>query len=201
MLGLLPGAGATKSQNTLVKVGAAAIEALVRLVASFPEAPLNVERRESSVVLTPRGPDTFEVTLYDQGDEAMIAAERWHSHYDDALQAAYGAYWLLSPFYRLVEELKGGVLVATWTERYEENGWEPMEAVYFLNPSAPELWTCAPGETLVWRYRQQNILPPFRPYQLLCPGAVLTPEGLPFGSRIGTTSVEASKAHVLTLGD
>lgn len=174
-------------------VGAASLQATLELIGRFRGASLDVLRRESSIVVTPTLPDTFSITLYDHGDDAMIAATRWHTHHDDPEQAAWGVLWLLTPYYRLVHELKGGVLVAGWLERYEETGWEPFDPVYFLPPDAPQTWVAAQGETFARRYHQQGVLPSPLPYAEFCPGAELDEQGLPPDFHHGTRIVEVTE--------
>jgi len=48
----------------------------------------------------------FEITIYNVGEDAMVSSERWHTHYDDPQQAAFCLWWLLTPYYRIVHELK-----------------------------------------------------------------------------------------------
>src|SRR5438270_8851901 len=122
------------------KVGLDAIQRAVDLLARYADAPLEFERTETSLVVKPDVEDGFEVTIYNVGEDAMVSSERWHTHYEDPEQAAFCLWWLLTPYYRIVHELKGGVLVAAWLERYEETGWEPMDPVYFLNPESEQDW-------------------------------------------------------------
>jgi len=166
--------------------GAKGVQMTLDLLAHYEDAPIEIERRDSSIKITPTLEETFPVMVYDEGDEAMIAAERWHTHYDDPVQVAFCALWLLTPFYRVVHEMKGGVLVAAWIERYEEAGWEGFEPVYFLNPEHDASWLLAPGEQYQRRYMQQAILPSPKPYREFSPGAVLDEDGLPPDWRHGS---------------
>jgi hypothetical protein len=163
-------------------VGADSLDAAQRLLcpsAEGDEPRIALDRRSVSLVITPSGENTFPVTIYDEGEEAMVSAARWHSHYDDPVQAAFCAMWLLTPYYRVVHEMKGGVMVAAWLERYEESGWTPLDPVFFLNPDAPETWEAVGGEKFTRRYTQQAVLPSPRPYQEISPGAVLDDCGWP----------------------
>ena len=166
--------------------GAAGVQKALDLLALYEGVPIEIERRETSIKIMPLVEDGFPIMVYDEGDEAMIAADRWHTHYDDPLQVAFCALWLLTPFYRLVHETKGGVLVAAWIERYEETGWEGFEPVYFLNPEHRESWRLAAGEKYQRRYAQQAVLPPLDDYHKFCPGAVLDDDGLPLDWRHGS---------------
>src|SRR5579862_3571147 len=166
--------------------GAAGVQKTLELLARYEGAPIDIERRQTSIKISAAIEDSFPIMVYDEGDVAMIAAERWHTHYNDPVQVAFCALWLLTPFYRVVHEMKGGVLVAAWIERYEETGWEGFEPVYFLNPEHEESWLLAPGEQYQRRYMQQAILPPPIPYSEFCPGAVLHEDRFPPDWRHGS---------------
>lgn len=185
----------------MANAGAQALDETMRRLAAFPDAPLKIERRESSLVLTPTEPGSFAISLYDQGDETMIAAERWHTHYEDPLDAAFCALWLLTPYYRIVHELKGGSLAAVWIERYEPEGWVGFEPVYFLNPEHAPSWESERGESLVRRTIQQAILPPPAPYELVVPGVELDEFGMPPGCRIGAHHEEVDHLIAPSLFD
>ncbi len=184
----------TVQNRVMPSPGAAGVRKTLDVLALFPDAPLLVEKRQTSVKITPSEPDTFAIMVYDEGDEAMIAAERWHTHYDDPAQVAFCAWWLLTPFYRVVHEMKGGVLVAAWIERYEDTGWQGFEPVYFLNPEHDESWELAPGEQYQRRYMQQAILPPPKAYEEFCPGATLDEDGLPPDWRHGSWVISDERA-------
>ena len=148
------------------------------------KAPLRVEDRGSSIELIPTDPDTFGATVYDQGDDAMLAAGRWHAHFEDSTQLAWTTLLLLTPYYRLVEEYKGGVLVAIWVERYAADGWEGFEPVFYLNPEDVPSWRAKGDETFSRRYHQQWVVDLPMPYSELEPGVALT-DGLPPDWRAG----------------
>jgi len=164
------------------QIGADAIQISSAFLAQFPE--LAVEQSETSLVVKPEG--GFDITIYNVGEDAMVSSERWHTHYDDPQQAAFCLWWLLTPYYRIVHELKGGVLVAAWLERYEEEGWMPFDPVYFLNPESEQDWVAKPGEQYTHRYIQQAVLPPPRPYLEFCPGAKLDEYELPLDFHEGS---------------
>ena len=161
------------------KAGAEAIERAAQLLGAYENPPLKIEHSESSLLVKPEIEAGFEITIYNVAEDAMVSAERWHTHYEDPLQAAFCLLWLLTPYYRIVHELKGGVLVAAWLERYEEDGWVPIDPVYFLNPESEQDWVAKPGEHYTHRYIQQAVLPPPRPYRYFCPGAKLDESELP----------------------
>ena len=177
--------------------GSLCVDAVRRLFANV-EAPLRVEDRGSSIELTPTDPDTFSVTVYDQGDDAMIAAGRWHAHYDDPTQLAWCALLMLTPFYRLVEEHKGGVLVAIWVERFAAEGWEGFEPVYYLNPDDAPSWRAKPDETFARRYHAQWVVDLPVPYEELEPGAMLD-DGLPPNFEAGRRVVHDGESAGLRL--
>ncbi len=173
--------------------GRDALDATSQLLGGWDEAPYVLERRDASLKITPTDPETFGITLYDEGDQAMIAAQRWHTHYDDPMQAAFCALWLLTPYYRLVEEFKGGLMVATWIERFTDEGWDGMEPAYFLNPEYPPDWETGPTELYVRRYIQQALIAPPTPFEEIFPSAALDENGLPPGSVIGVSSEESKE--------
>lgn len=180
-------------------VGAEALAATLDLLSRFPDAPLKVDRRKTSIEIKPDKPEGYSITVYDEGEVAMVAAERWHTHYDDPLQVAWCVLWLLSPYYRLVHEHKGGNLVAVWIERYEATGWEAMEPAFFMNPEHEDSWVAAPGETFQRRYQQQFVLPSPVPYEQVSPGAELNADGLPPDAQDGRWVVTDSEAIGPTL--
>lgn len=179
--------------------GAEALEATRRLFAHFPDAPLDIDDRGTSIELKPKGEGTVAVTVYDQGDDTMIAAGRWHTHYDDPEQLAWCALWLLTPFYRLVEEYKGGVLVALWVERYEGDEWIGADPVFYLNPEHRESWEPVGDETFARRYFQQRVVELPMPYTQFDPEAQLDAEGLPPESHFGMRVVQARASEALSL--
>lgn len=180
-------------------LGRQALDATEKLLGGWAEAPYTLERRESSLKITPKAPETFGITLYDEGEQCMIAAQRWHTHYDDPAQAAFCALWLLTPYYRLVEEFKGGLMVATWIERYEASGWVGMEPAYFLNPEYAPDWQAGPEEQYTLRIIQQGLLGSPEPYEEIVKGVTLDEAGLPPGSHLGISTVENSQAVGPTL--
>lgn len=158
--------------------GRLALEMSHHLLASVGEDALIIERREASLAARPRK-GGYSIAVYDEGELAMVTAERWHSHYDDPEQAAFCAMWLFTPYYRIVHEMKGGHMVAVWLERYEAAGWTGLDPVFFLNPDVEETWALKPDETFSRRYIQQAVLPSPRPYELLSPGVRLDERGFP----------------------
>lgn len=179
--------------------GGRCLEAVRRLLAHFPDAPLRINDRESSIEFVPTDPETFPITVYDQGDDAMIAAGRWHTHYDDPEQLAWCVLWLLSPFYRLVEEHKGGVLVAIWIERYEALGWEGFEPVFYLNPEDEVSWQPKGDETFARRYHGQRVVDLPMPYTDFEPEAILDAQGLPPDFQAGKRLVYDRESQAIDL--
>jgi len=167
-------------------VGRDCLQAVRDLLAHYDLSGLEIEDRGTAMHIKPKAPDTFSISLYDQGEDSMISAERWHSHYDEPDQLAFCVLWLLTPYYRVVHELKGGLLVAVWVEAWGPEGWEPFEPVYFINPEYPPEWEVGPGESMMHRTFQQAILPPPKPYDEIVPGAVVDENGCPPGTQLGS---------------
>lgn len=182
------------SQPSALRPGSLGLDAARKLFAHFPDAPLEIVDRGTSIEFVPKGADTFPVTIYDQGEDAMIAAGRWHTHYEEPEQLAWCVLWLMTPFYRLVEEFKGGVLVAVWIERYEASGWEGFEPVFYMNPEHAESWQPQGEETFARRYHQQRIVELPMPYTQFEPDANLDAEGLPVDWQAGKRLVHAEAA-------
>lgn len=177
-------------------VGQQCLKATHRLLSHFDTTRITIERREAALVLSPNGVSGYAVSLYDQGEDAMITAERWHAHYEEPEQMAWCAYWLLTPFYRVVHELKSGVLMSIWVERYDVEGWDPFEPVYFANPEYPPDWELKPGEAYERRYFQQNLVTLSQPYEEICPGVQLK-DGLPPGFGLTSESFEEALGPAL----
>lgn len=175
-------------------VAQVAIDALVRLLEKHPGAPVRWTRTDSSLEIVPTVEGGFSVSVYDEAGEAMVAANRWHSHYDDPAQAAYCAVWLLTPYYRVVHELKAGVLVAAWLERYGPGGWEPMEPVYFLNPLDKPSWTLQGEERFVRALHTQRVLSMEEAFRRAVPDAQLDADGMPPNTVLGRFAIEADAA-------
>lgn len=138
-------------------IGAQAIEAALALFDTTGTADIEVERRESALRIAPKS-GGFEANLYDQGEECMISAAQWHTHFDDPEEAAWCLRWLMSPQTRIIHELKGGILACVWIERYESGTWEAYDPAYFLNPEYPPDWRLESGQR--WFHRtiwQANI--------------------------------------------
>ncbi len=177
--------------------GSEALDECEAILSRFLGAPLSIERRAQSLVVTPTQIDTFPVTIYDEGDSAMVAAERWHCHYDDPMQAAFCVMWLLTPFYRVVLEFKGALIAAAWLERYEAEGWAPFEPAYFLNPDVNSEWQHDGDWIRVMR--SQFVLPSPWPYEQVSPGACLDEDGLPLNCKIGIATETGREPIGLTL--
>lgn len=142
--------------------GSLCLAAIRQMLAAFPDAPLRIQDRGSSLVIEPTGRNTFPISVFDEGDDVMIAAERrWHGHETEPSQAAALVFWLLSPLYRVVQEFKGGLMVTAWLESYEDGDWLAFAPVYFLNPEYLPDWQLAPDESATHRIIQQDVLRPF----------------------------------------
>lgn len=165
----------------------------------FDCASIELTRGQGSIVAAPKRDFSFEVALHCERDECMVCAARWHAHYEDPEQAAWCFYWLLTPFYRVVHELKDGVVAAMWIERWEAKGWAAMEPLYFMNPAHERDWLPAPGHSYARRHMQQDALPSIQPYRQIVPGAELDAHGLPVDSHIGVKLVPVQELMGHTL--
>lgn len=139
--------------------GARAIQQCLDLLAQTDGGTLVIENRGTSLRVAPADARGFEVTLYHQGDESMVSAAQWHSHFDDPEEAAWCVRWLLSPYTRVIHELKGGILAAVWIERFENDQWIPSDPAYFLNPEYAPDWILEPGQKWFRRTLWQSPLP------------------------------------------
>lgn len=180
-------------------IGKDAITSTVNLLIRFKDAPISVEKRESSLVIAPTISGGYPITIYDEGDQAMIACERWHAHYDDSMQTAFCAMWLMTPYYRIVQEFKGGLIAAAWLERYEAEGWAPFEPAYFLNPEQAKEWEIDEPNGWIRHIRQQFVLPSPQAYASISPGAKLDENDLPLGAVHGVWTEEGDESIGLSL--
>lgn len=138
---------------------------------------LRITHNEESISFMPLDERGFEVAIIDEGEELTVAALSYHEHFEDA-EMAYGvAHWLLTPFYRVVEEYAGKKLRKSWIERYTADGWEQIDCfVGYLNTTF--------GKIKREVSQQKILLPDFKE---VVPEAVLDANGLPpdfyFGTR------------------
>lgn len=143
------------------------------------DRPFVLRDQGHRLTVTPTEPNSFEVILVDDEVEATVCACGWHAHFDDAQQAAHCLLWLLTPYYRVVEEYRRKTLTRAWIERYEATGWEQIGADFravfrILFPGPP--------------YRkiyQQAVLSPPIDLRERCPGIELDENDLPLGSTLG----------------
>lgn len=175
-----------------------AFNAIESLLAATGAEGTNCERRSSSLEIT--YPGGLDVRVFDEGEELMVSCERWHTHCDEPEEAAWCVRWLMSPFSRIVHELKGGILAAVWVERYSAKGWEAFEPVYFLNPEYPPEWELEPGQRWFRREHCQAAVPFAVDLGAAMPGAQLE-QGLPTGWHAEPTTVETSTSQGLQLFD
>lgn len=179
--------------SVLAQDAFSAIEAL--LTATGAEGT-NCDRRASSMEVT--FPGGMEVRIFDEGTELMVSCERWHTHCDEPDEAAWCVRWLMTPFSRIVHELKGGILAAVWVERYGASGWEAFDPVYFLNPEYPPEWELEPGQRWFRREYCQAAVPFTTDIAAVLPGAELA-GGLPLDWHAEPTTVEAQSSQGLLL--
>ena len=176
-------------------IGKACLDLIEESLAGAPT--LNLQRRGSSLIITPclpHGyPETFPITVYDEGHECMVSALRWHTHFEDPEEACLGVCWLLTPYNRLIEEYKGSLYVASWLEHFTDTGWEKTSPVYFLNPDHAADWLAGPDEEYRLIIHQQAALAPPEPFTRYFPNAEVESDTLlPVGSNLGKTTVPSS---------
>lgn len=117
----------------------------------------------------------------------MVAAMQWHTHFDDPSETVACVQWLLTPYTRIVHELKGGLLAAVWIERSTPAGWQASDPVYFLNPEYPPEWKLLPTQSYYHRVTSQAALP-------------VDVSGLERAEE-GTVTIQVSKPYGITLFD
>lgn len=121
--------------------------------------------------------------------------DHWHCHTDSGVQAASVAFWLLTPYVRVVSELKHGEPFASWIENYMTESWEPDDCVYYLNPLDEASWILAEGELFERRTVQQSVLQWVNPITAVRPGILLDKSGLPPQSFIGERVEYSAKSR------
>jgi len=140
--------------------GAECVAAVRRRFEAFSPSLLTLDAVGKSVRFIPETDPSFPVSVYDLGDEVMVACSRWHTHCETIEEAEACVWWLLTPYARIVHELKGGILAAVWLERFEGSEWFASDPVYFINPEYPPDWRLGPGQIYRRRRYQQAVLPP-----------------------------------------
>jgi hypothetical protein len=140
----------------------------------------------------------LDVRVFDEGEELMVSCERWHTHCDDPEEAAWCVRWLMSPFSRIVHEMKGGILAAVWVERYSALGWEAFEPVYFLNPEYAPEWELEPGQRWFRRVFHQAAVGFGVDLAAVLPEAELV-DGRPVGWSLEVATVEVEESLGLAL--
>lgn len=139
------------------------------------------EESESRLILVPQVPDSFPVSIsFNAVDDIEVGLEPWHEHMTSVQLAVNLATWLLTPYYRVVTTYSNGHPIETYTEAYQNDGWEFMLEVYFMNPEAglPE-----PDEI---RIRQQAVFLDSN-FLTYFPEAQLDSAGYPIGTLLGET--------------
>jgi len=162
---------------------------------TVPEAPVDITVTEDCFTMRPTAIDTFPVNIFRDEDRVAVSAFRWHCHYDDPQTAYYVCHWLMTPFYRLVNEQIGGCPFASWIERYTAEGWENCDTVYTKDPSLPSSWILKKDEKIIRIYAQQNVMNLGRPFEEIRPGVELTSDGLPLGSHLGFREEVATESR------
>jgi hypothetical protein len=127
----------------------------------------------------------FKVWMTDEESELIVwAGEHWHEHFEDPEAAANCLCWLLTPFYRLVEDYEDDTILEAFIERFWQGEWEEMSG----GPVYVERGTQVRANRRV-----------IRQHAVLSPGAVeeldewLDHEGLPPDSELGVREVEVDR--------
>lgn len=69
----------------------------------------------------------FTVRMTEEsGDLIVWAGEHWHEHFDEPEAAANCVCWLLTPFYRVVEDYRDDVILEAFIERFLNGEWQSM---------------------------------------------------------------------------
>ena len=167
----------------LDSVGQRAVEGMY-LMLNRPDAPFRLEKEMDSLSIVPLAVNTFPITIANDEGEAYVAACSWHDHFTDGEQAGGCVMGLLSPYYRIVEQLDGDQVVWTHIERYQAEGWVQIGA----GVGPHEYWlksgVMIPRTGKRQIHQQAVILPPWWAERF--PGVVLEENGFPPGSVMGT---------------
>lgn len=153
-----------------------------------------VEREPHKVIVRNHIPGQFDVELEYEDEEFTLTAAAWHTHFEEDDQATACFRWLLTPFYRIVEERRDDVILGAWIERWEKGGWNPLHP--YISYKAVHLMK---GEgTFEVSFKQQALLDPGN-YAKMMKGAVLDDNGMPPGSHIGTRTETRSTSLIAEL--
>jgi hypothetical protein len=168
-------------------VGQEAISILVQELGEV-ERPLEIIREDGRVKLQPSEENTFAILLVDDGHEATLHACAWHGHFDDPKQAAFCALWLLTPYYRVVEEYRRERFLRAYLERYWNSRWEQIDAAF------EPFWTVLLGKPTHRHIYQQGVLSPPEPLWSMIREFQLDDRSLPPGSpwKIGNPDLNGS---------
>jgi hypothetical protein len=138
----------------------------------------------------------FDVSLeFDDSFELTVEAGPWHGHFEEFEQASACFRWLLTPYYRVVEEKKDGQQVGCWIERYQAEGWHHMQPL--LSMDCMGLIEMGGPYELI--YMQQALLDP-GDYTKVIRGVALDDERMPLGSHLGTHTERVPRSRVAELG-
>lgn len=115
---------------------ASAIEIVVEYLADHPEIQFEQTERELRV---PGKQGGFPAYVSEVGGEQIVGGGGgWHTHFEDAQQAADLFMWLLTPRTRLVEKWRRKSLASARLERFEGGEWvrlntfAPLFQLFFL---------------------------------------------------------------------
>lgn len=140
------------------------------------DEPLTVEFGEDKVVALN---DAFNVTMSKEPEEEVIvwAGEFWHEHFLEAEPATNCFCWLLTPYYRVIEDYSHDRLLEAFIERFHEGEWYEVSG----GPIYLEFGEQAQANRRL--VRQSGVLRRGEEYPHLAPW--LDDEGLPPNTFIG----------------
>ncbi|HZH98381.1 MAG TPA: hypothetical protein VEX38_05370 [Fimbriimonadaceae bacterium] len=107
-----------------------AVSKVKEALAGHPEVRL-VEG-DGSIKVEVDDPSGFDVEMVDDRDEISIFAGPYHTHLDDAEDAAAAFLWMLTPTHRIVEVLRGKHRQSARLEREEDGDWVVLGRVVSL---------------------------------------------------------------------
>lgn len=115
--------------STLLETAVAKVK---ETLMKFPDVQLIAGER--SIKVAAADPNGYDVELTDDGDEVTIWAGPYHTHFDDAEEAAEAFLWMLTPAYRIVENLRGKHMTSARLQREEDGKWVTLGTMGLLVP-------------------------------------------------------------------
>ena len=110
-------------------------EAIAKIKGALAKYPdVRFIEGERSVKIAADDPNGFEVELIDDEYELTVVAGPYHTHMYEAEDAANAFLWMLTPAYRVVEELRGKRMRKALLQREENGKWETIGAMGCFGP-------------------------------------------------------------------